>query len=52
MPKISVLFVGEVSQEALEEIDSADPALLYEYLPELLEQCDNIRKVNIRELYS
>lgn len=38
MPIIRFWFEGEVDEETAADLDSADPALLHEYVPELAER--------------
>jgi hypothetical protein len=38
MPRVLVTFEAELTEEQLEDLESADPALLYEYASELVEE--------------
>lgn len=38
MPIVEVTFKADLTEEQIEELDAADPALLHEYAPELAEE--------------
>jgi hypothetical protein len=50
MTRIQVTFFADLPVEEMEDIDSADPALLYQWLPELVEKVVNTSEVGIYHL--